>query len=273
MKISVIIPTYKPRDYLWECLDSLVAQTFPKMDFEVILVLNGCTEPYKSAIERYIAEKMNSMNINFIYTETGGVSNARNLALDEVKGEFITFIDDDDFVSPLFLEQLYDKADSETISLCYPYAFNDGKIDVAIPYSIRTVYEELSSKTNIKITSKLRKYFSGPCMKLIPMSFIQERRFDVRFKNGEDSLFMFLISDKFKKFAFTNKNAIYYRRYREGSAVTTKRRKLDIIKNGVAQMCILFKYFITNPFKYNWIFFSTRLLASIHGIIYYSKNT
>ncbi|MCF2604299.1 glycosyltransferase family 2 protein [Parabacteroides distasonis] len=55
MKIFVIIPTYKPQAYLWECLDSMVAQTFPKEEFEVILVLNGCTEPYKSDIERYIA--------------------------------------------------------------------------------------------------------------------------------------------------------------------------------------------------------------------------
>lgn len=81
MKISVIIPTYKPQNYLWDCLASLVAQTFPKDDFEVILVLNGCNEPYKSAIEKYIAEMMQGMHVNLIHAEKPGVSNARNIEI------------------------------------------------------------------------------------------------------------------------------------------------------------------------------------------------
>ena len=110
MKISVIIPTYKPQSYLWECLDSLVQQTLSKECFEVILVLNGCTEPYKSAIEEYIAEKMQGMNVNFIHTEMGGVSNARNVALDAAVGEYITFLDDDDYISDCMLSELYEVA-------------------------------------------------------------------------------------------------------------------------------------------------------------------
>ena len=126
MRISVIIPTYKPQAYLWECLDSMVAQTFPKEEFEVILVLNGCTEPYKSDFERYIFTKMAGMNVQFIHTEQGGVSNARNRGLDVAKGEYIAFVDDDDYVSPAYLEELYRVATPDTISLCYPYAFHDG---------------------------------------------------------------------------------------------------------------------------------------------------
>lgn len=269
MKISVIIPTYKPQDYLWECLDSMVIQTFPKGEFEVILVLNGCTEPYKSAIEKYIAEKMNGMSVNFIHTEVGGVSNARNLALDQVKGEFVTFIDDDDFVSPQYLELLYEKADTETISLCYPYAFNDGDADKQISYYLTDVYNELHKKNNLRISSKVRKYFSGPCMKLIPKSFIQDRRFDTRFSNGEDSLFMFLISDRFKYVNYTSKDAIYYRRYRTGSAVTSKRKKMDIIQNGIRLFLATTRIWINSPFKYNFRFYLTRCLGFINGITMY----
>ena len=109
MKISVIIPTYKPQAYLWECLDSLVAQTFPKEDFEIVLVLNGCTEPWKSQIQEYIDAKMKGMNVKFIHTEQGGVSNARNIALDAAQGEYVTFIDDDDYVSKTFLASSYSK--------------------------------------------------------------------------------------------------------------------------------------------------------------------
>ena len=56
MKISVIIPTYKPKEYIWECLDSLKSQTFDKKEFEIILILNGCKEPYYSEIDKYIME-------------------------------------------------------------------------------------------------------------------------------------------------------------------------------------------------------------------------
>ena len=55
MLISVIIPTYRPKDYLWECLDSIVNQTFPKDKFELLVVLNGCSEPWKSQIDKYIS--------------------------------------------------------------------------------------------------------------------------------------------------------------------------------------------------------------------------
>ena len=119
MYISVIIPTYKPKAYLWECLDSLIIQSFPKEDFEVILVLNGCDEPYKSAIENYISTKMQRMNINFINTKQGGVSNARNLGLDVARGKYITFIDDDDYISSSYLQDLFNIANRDTISLCY----------------------------------------------------------------------------------------------------------------------------------------------------------
>ena len=127
MKISVIIPTYKPQNYLWECLESLKMQTFPKGDFEIILVLNGCNEPYYSHIEDYLSLNMSDNVVNFIHVEHGGVSNARNVALNCARGEYIAFVDDDDFISPSYLEELYAKAAPDTISLCYPYAFKDGE--------------------------------------------------------------------------------------------------------------------------------------------------
>ena len=96
MKISVIIPTYKPQDYIWECLDSLIKQTFSCDDFEIILVLNGCNNPWQENIEKYVEKNMRGMNVQFFISEMAGVSNARNLGLDNAKGEYVTFIDDDD---------------------------------------------------------------------------------------------------------------------------------------------------------------------------------
>lgn len=195
MKITVIVPTYKPQAYLWECLDSIYNQTLKKSDYELVLVLNGCCEPYNSQIKDWMSEHKD-LQVQYIQTDQGGVSNARNIALDNVKGEYVTFIDDDDLISPMYLEELYEKVAPDTVSLCYPYAFNDGERDTQLPYSITDAYDYCIQHNCRSLTSRVRKFFSGPCMKLIPMSFIQGRRYDVRFKNGEDSIFMFLISDK-----------------------------------------------------------------------------
>lgn len=267
MKISVIVPTYKPKDYLWECLDSLVAQTFPAGEWELLLVLNGCCEPWRTQIEQYIGSKMQGMNVEFVQTDTPGVSNARNIALDRVRGEYVTFIDDDDYVSPQYLEELLKAASPDTVSLCYPYAFDDGHPEVQRKYSITDAYEYCAQHGCGRLSSKVRKFFSGPCMKLIPMSFIQERRYDVRFANGEDSLFMFLISDRIKRTALASRTAVYYRRYRENSAVTRKRSFFNMLRNCILSICCYFSIYLLNPFKYDFVFFIQRVLASIKSII------
>ena len=136
MKISVIIPTYKPQAYLWECLGSLCRQTFDKNAFEIILILNGCKEPYYAQIKEYISVNMSGCNVILLQTDTGGVSNARNIGLDIAKGEYITFIDDDDYVSSKYLECLYEKVAIDTVSLCYPYAFDECEPEVQLQYHL-----------------------------------------------------------------------------------------------------------------------------------------
>lgn len=265
MKISVIVPTYKPQGYLWECLDSIYNQTFSKLDYELVLVLNGCNEPFHSQIKDWL-DIHSDLQAQFFQTDEGGVSNARNIALDTAKGEYITFIDDDDLISPSYLRELYDKATPYTVSLCYPYAFNDGEIEKQLPYGITDAYKYCIEHNCNKLTSRGRKFFSGPWMKLIPMSFIQGRRYDVRFKNGEDSLFMFLISDRINKIAFTSKEAIYYRRYRTNSATTNKRNRISVVVNELRLVKMYSLIYFKAPCRYNLNFFLTRVLAAAKSV-------
>ncbi|WP_308234916.1 glycosyltransferase family A protein [uncultured Prevotella sp.] len=266
MKITVIVPTYKPQAYLWECLDSIYKQTFPKTDYELVLVLNGCDEPYNTQINEWLT-KHSDLQVQYFQTDEGGVSNARNIALDNARGEYVTFIDDDDIISTACLEELYEKATPDTVSLCYPYAFNDGYLDEQLPYRISDAFKYCVKNKCTKISSKVRKFFSGPCMKLIPFSFIQNRRFDKRFKNGEDSLFMFLISDKIHNVAFTSKNAIYYRRIRVGSASNQKRVFKTILTSQMLITKEYFKIYLTNTPKYNFSFFLTRIMGAIYSVL------
>lgn len=265
MKISVIIPTYKPQAYLWECLGSLCRQTFDKNAFEIILILNGCKEPYYAQIKEYIAANMSGCNVVLLQTDAGGVSNARNIGLDIAKGEYITFIDDDDYVSESFLEELYDKVSVDTISLCKPIAFTEN-VNTSQPYPITNVFNKLSASQLLHFT-KARKYFSGPCMKLIHRDVIGQRRFDTRFVNGEDSLFMFLISDRMEKVSFTSASAVYYRRYRVGSAVTTQRPLGYWLKNCMKMLGAYLHIYFSAPTKYNFGFFVTRLMAIGHTLV------
>lgn len=264
MKISVIIPTYKPREYLWESLDSLCRQTFSKSDFEILLVLNGCDEPYKSAIVDYTTLHP-ELNLHLIHTQTSGVSNARNLALDEMKGEYYMCLDDDDCLSPVCLEEMYELANEDTVVECYPYGFNDGSPEVQQKYGLTDAYDYCVANNCNKLNSSARKFFSGPCMKLIPVSYVGDRRFNTRFRNGEDSIFMFLISDRIKNIAYTSRNAIYYRRFREGSAVSRKRTKSERIKNCILCIVEYSKIFLSG--KYSIYFYMTRIFAEIKCMI------
>ena len=265
MKISVIIPTYKPGNYIWDCLDSLKNQSMEKSDFEIIIVLNGCCEPYYSSIKAYLEGQMAEFNVKFIQTDIGGVSNARNLALDNSSGEYITFIDDDDYISPEYLSLLYEFASADTIALCYPYEFDDktgSKLDS--PY-IGT-YEKLSPKGK-QLYGKSRKYFSGPYMKLIHRDVIGKRRFDTRLANCEDSLFMFLISDRFRYVQYTSPDAVYYRRQREGSAVAAEGGKWKIIKHRLHLCCHYTGIYFRRPAAYKFSFYFTRLLAACNSML------
>lgn len=263
MDVSVIIPTYKPQNYLVTCLDSLCNQSFPRERYEIVIVLNGCKEPYEGRIKNYIKQH-DRLNVQFIQLDVGNVSNARNKGLDIAKGDFITFVDDDDYVSATYIEELFIKASRNIISLCYPLSFIDGTSNFE-KYSI--TYNYLSVVCNgVQPFNNAKKFFSGPVYKLIHRDIIGERRFDKRFKNGEDSLFMFLISDRMINVDFTSKDAVYYRRIRNGSAT----RSIGFIKKvraGVKYLLALHEIYWSSPSKYNLSFFLTRNLGAIHAMI------
>ena len=210
---------------------------------------------------------MQGLNVRFIQTDEGGVSNARNIALDNASGEYVTFLDDDDYISPRYLEELYAKASPDTVSVCYPYAFNDGHAEIQLQnYGLNQVYEHFHHQEQNSISSAVRRYFSGPCMKLISRDIILDRRFDKRFKNGEDSIYMFLISDKIKNIVFTSKEAVYYRRYRENSAVMQTRKRGDRIRNNIN--CIIEYTKIYFSGHYNTLFYFSRIAAELRCICY-----
>ena len=272
--ISVIIPTYRPQNYIWECLDSLRTQTLSPKEFEVLIILNGEKEPYFSMIQNYIQQN-NCSNFNLFYSKEKGVSNARNVGLDNANGTYITFIDDDDYVSNTYLASLLKYASPDTISLSNFIAFSD-KTRQPIPHSKTLYFHKHFNKKGITY-KHARKFFSGSTTKLIPRNIINNRRFDPQFRIGEDSLFFFLISDKYQHISFTSQDAIYYRRFRDDSvSIGTRGTQIDRIKNSIHLCSKYIQIFSRNPRQYSFIFLITRILGTCRSLInksnpFYSK--
>lgn len=260
MEISVIIPSYRPGDYIYKCIESLSSQYIDKSVFEVIIVLNGCNEPFYTKIVDYI--KHCDINIRIIQTEVAGVSNARNIALDIVTGKYVAFIDDDDYVSPSYLSELYDIAEAGYVPLSNIVAFDDATNE-HVPNYISDVFTNKSDNKVCYRVFQIRSYLSVPVCKLIRKDMVNSIRFDERLKNGEDSLFMFSISNKMKYFKFTTSNATYYRRVRKGSATTIKRTKIERMKNAYYLINQYTKVYLSNVKEYVLSFYISRIVAAL----------
>ena len=104
MKVSVIIPSYRPGNYVYECLDSLMNQSLDALRFEVIVVLNGTRDPYWEQLSRYAKRHG---NIRLLHEAVAGVSNARNVGMKHAWGDFFAFVDDDDVVSSNYLSLIH----------------------------------------------------------------------------------------------------------------------------------------------------------------------
>lgn len=102
-KISIIVPVYKVEKYITQCLDSIITQTFS--DWECILIDDGSPDNSGKICDEYATK---DSRLIVIHQENAGVSAARNSGLDIAKGEYITFIDSDDWVEPDYLTTLYD---------------------------------------------------------------------------------------------------------------------------------------------------------------------
>lgn len=260
MDISVIIPTYKPADYIWQCLGSLLRQTLPHERYEVIIVLNGCNEPYNSSLSKYIAEHKGEMCCRLVQTDKGGVSNARNIGIDLAQGRYIAFIDDDDWVSDNYLDHLLATVGEHGIAVTNVCNIDD-KTGRQLDDYLANVYHRNASAGSATLMTGRSFLSCCPC-KIIPRDVIADSRFNVRFSQSEDALFMATISKSIKTIALCTADTIYYRRTREGSARHTRSR-LKAATDTIATMTEFFRIYVSDRKHYSLPFFLTRVLGLV----------
>lgn len=133
-KVSVIVPVYKVEKYLEKCLESLVNQTLS--DIEIVIVNDGSPDNSEKIIEIYSKRYPNK--IKYVKKQNGGLSSARNYGIPYATGEYIAFLDSDDYVELNMYELMYDKAiednyDMVECNFIWEYT-NKAKIDIGEKY-------------------------------------------------------------------------------------------------------------------------------------------
>ncbi|WP_240733057.1 glycosyltransferase family 2 protein [Jeotgalibacillus sp. S-D1] len=200
--ISIIVPIYKVEKYLSKCLDSILQQTFKK--FELILVNDGSPDKCGEICEEYANKDKRVVVIN---KNNGGLSEARNYGLDLAKGDFIGFVDSDDWIEPDMYETLY--------NICIEYGADISCCGVTKHYhdkEVKNAFYPLtthSPKEALKVMLEGELYNEIVCNKL----FKRETIGDTRFKVGriyEDTDFTYKIIHKSEKFCSTGVSKYNY---------------------------------------------------------------
>lgn len=135
MKLSIIVPVYNVEAFLRKCVDSLLAQDLPKEDYEVILVDDGSTDGSGALGDTLAAEHG---NIRVIHQQNRGLSGARNAGIPVASGDYILFVDSDDYLCPNVLETLVGLMESKDLDILrfnYQNVDMDGKVFEPNKYS------------------------------------------------------------------------------------------------------------------------------------------
>ena len=210
-KVSVIVPIYNVEKYLEKCINSLLSQTLE--DIQIILVNDGSKDNSGTIAKKY-AEK-NKDKVIYVEKENGGLSDARNYGLKYATGDFVAFLDSDDYIEKNAYEEMYNKAIEENADYVecdfiweYP---NKAKIDKQYKYQNK---KEMLSFVRVVAWNKL-----------IKRSLIIEH--NLEFPKGlryEDVEFTYKLIPYINKFAYVDKPFIHYVQ-REGSIANVQNER------------------------------------------------
>ncbi|MBR4117148.1 MAG: glycosyltransferase [Clostridia bacterium] len=227
LKVSVIVPVYNVEDYLPKCLDSLVNQTID--NYEVIVVNDGSPDNSQEIIDRYAKEY--PQIIKPFIKENGGLSDARNFGIKKASGEYIAFVDSDDYVDIDMYELMYNKAketNSDVVNCAYSHV-----IDRTVHRNYYGGSMRFFGKSVAESPKILRYANSIACNKIFRREFWLNNNFE--FPVGqwfEDSALIYNVMGSANKVECVNIPFYYYVKTREDSITNTvDERIFDIFKS------------------------------------------
>ena len=213
--ITVIIPVYNVQDYLARCVDSVLSQSYREL--EIILVDDGSTDGSGAMCDDYASR---DNRIVVVHKANGGLSDARNAGLDVMRGDYVTFVDADDYIHPQFAQVLLDAItrSSAQIAVCRWQELNDGQS----PRPVAAGGNELVTFTQEAAINSVfyqRELTHSACSRLFAASIFSDIRFPVG-KLYEDLAVIYPILKKVETVVLA-KPAMYYYMHRPGSIITT----------------------------------------------------
>ena len=204
--VSVIVPVYNVAPYLEQCLDSLVNQTYRNL--EIILVDDGSTDESGTVCDRYA--DLDS-RIQVVHKENGGQSSARNVALDMMTGEWVLFVDSDDWIELNTLELLFEQKDerADLVEFGWNFIYRDSNKVFLNQACVMAGIDALKLLVHTDI------YMGLMANKLFKASYLQKSRF-ISGRYYEDTPFIIEQLYKIKTYQYIAEPLYNYRRDRVG---------------------------------------------------------
>ena len=219
--VSVIIPVYNVEKYLRECVDSVIGQTYKNL--EIILVNDGSTDSSGKICDEYVDK---DERVTVIHKKNEGPSKTRNAGLKNASGEYIYFLDSDDYIVDNAIENLVMTAESNQADLVFfdAVSFSDDGSEVNQGYTVKGTYEPSNGYEMLTKLHKNKDYHCVIYLLLISHKLITENK--ISFLESaycsEDMLFTYQLYCSASK-AVQCKKTLYHRRYRSNSIVTEKK--------------------------------------------------
>ena len=217
IKVSVIVPIYNTEKFLRKCIDSIVNQTLEEI--EIILINDGSTDNSHIICEEY--SKKYPKKIRYINNKNIGCSASRNLGISLSQGEYIAFVDSDDYIDGEMYQEMYEKAKKEDLDIVIcgiRYLFyKNKKMNNSIP-------------KNIKIKEDYLKYnnrMANPVNKLLKKEAIKDIIFPINTHSGEDIVFCYKSILKSKKIGHIEKSYYNYI-YHGGNSIFNLEKRLGV---------------------------------------------
>ena len=221
-KLSIVVPVYNVEKYLRKCLDSLVSQTLD--DIEIIVVNDGTKDNSQEIIDEYV--KKYPEKVYSYIKENGGLSSARNYGIKKCSGEYIGFVDSDDYVDIGLFKEMYEEAKKENADV--------------VGCQVKYIYKNITSYASFNKTLFNKSVIESPKMLIQLKSYapnkIYKRKLwnEFEFPNQyfEDSAVIYNVLLKANKIAAVYNNFYYYNRLNE-TAITRipDKRAYDIFKS------------------------------------------
>lgn len=226
-KVSIIVPVYKAEKYLNRCIDSILAQTFT--DWELLLIDDGSPDRSGDICDEY-AKK--DIRIRVFHKKNGGVSSARNLGLYNVQGEYVTFVDSDDWIDVNTLNVCFSQIEIYDLDILqFSYTRNERKLGNVLDFEshVCTLKDYINEK-------KLLLCVWGT---IFSVDVIKQNhiRFNEKMKLAEDQLFVLSCMELSKRI-MRIPNILYYY-YDNPCSATNNERSEDLIYSSF--QCIEFK--------------------------------